>query len=66
MDAVWAEAFRQDRSGWPGIRIILMEWLLYAANREARTELRIHRSPQLRRILTNFMLNEEVLFQSFY
>ena len=49
------DATFQDRDGWVGIRDLLINWLSFATSREWRSTLRIHRSPQLRRILLDFM-----------
>ena len=56
----FADAFSQENDGWPGLRALLLEWLLYATTREARSTLRLNRSPQLRRILDNFLTNDQV------
>ena len=66
MDQDFRDAFFQEEVGWPGLRALMMEWLLYATTREARSMLRIHRSPQLRRILTAFLTNEMVSKNYFY
>ena len=62
MERDFLDAVVQDADGWPGMRLLLSEWLLYASNREARSMLRIHRSPQLRRILQEFMDQDTVCF----
>ena len=59
MERDYLDAMVQETDGWPGIRLLLSEWLLYATNREARSMLRIHRSPQLRRFLSEFMLSDD-------
>ena len=59
MERDFLDAMVQETDGWPGIRLLLSEWLLYATNREARSMLRIHRSPQLRRFLTEFMTSND-------
>ena len=40
MDQEFADAFSQELDGWPGLRALLLEWLLYATSREARSMLR--------------------------
>ena len=64
MERDFLDAIVQDADGWPGLRELLSEWLLYATNREARSMLRIHRSPQLRRVLQAFMNQETVSLQN--
>lgn len=49
------EALIQERDGWPGIRDLLINWLPFVISTEGRTTLRLHRSTQLRRILTRFL-----------
>ena len=66
MDRDFLDAIAQDADGWPGIRILLTEWLLYASNREARSMLRLHRSPHLRRVLHDFMHQDTVVFLFLY
>ena len=56
------EAIIQERDGWPGFRDLLLAWLLYATSREWRSAMRIHRSPQLRRVLQQFMTGATVSF----
>ena len=60
MENVFRNASSQDQDGWQGINTLLLEWLYYATSREARSMLRIHRSPQLRRTLNEFLNNEMV------
>ena len=60
MERDFLDAVVQDTDGWPGMRLLLSEWLLYASNREARSMLRIHRSPQLRRVLQQFLTQDPV------
>ena len=61
MDQEFQDAFHQEHDGWQGMQALLFNWLLYATSREHRTMLRIHRSPQLRRILMNFMTQPPVM-----
>ena len=60
MERDFLDAIVQEADGWPGMRMLLSEWMLYATNREARSMLRIHRSPQLRRILREFLQSDSV------
>ena len=60
MERDFLDAIVQEADGWPGMRMLLSEWMLYATNREARSMLRIHRSPQLRRILRDFLHSDSV------
>ena len=62
MENDFRNASSQDHDGWQGVKNLLLEWLFYAASREARSMLRIHRSPQLRRTLTAFLTNEMVRY----
>ena len=59
------EATLQDRDGWLGVRDLLLNWLPYAISREWRSTLRIHRSPQLRRILRRFLDEGPKVFFSY-
>ena len=59
-DQEWHNAINQERDGWPGIRDLLLQWLLYATSREARSMRRIHRSPHLRNVLAAIMDSDEV------
>ena len=65
MERDFLDAIVQEADGWPGMRMLLSEWMLYATNREARSMLRIHRSPQLRRILRDFLQSDTVIKKFF-
>ena len=56
------EAILQRRDGWTGMRDLLSNWLIYATSRESRSMLRIHRSPQLRNSLQDFLSQQRVRF----